>query len=57
MQGHPEFTEEIVTDVLEGKLAKGLFNQEMFDEAMKTVDRGQDGGVVGREFLRFLLGE
>ena len=57
MQGHPEFTGEVVREICETRLALGIFTQEQFEEAMSRVDNDHDGGVIAQAFLRFLLEE
>lgn len=54
VQGHPEFTEEIVRELLEGRRAKGIFEEEVFQEAMGRMGERTDGVGVGGGFLRFL---
>lgn len=56
VQGHPEFTEEIVRELLEARRAQGIFGEEVFREAMGRVGEGTDGVGVGGGFLRFLRG-
>ena len=55
VQGHPEFNEEIVTEILEKRHELGVFDDETFEDAMSRVDKHQDGVVVAQAFLRFLL--
>jgi GMP synthase-like glutamine amidotransferase len=55
VQGHPEFNEEIVRELLIARHASGIFNDEMFEDAMGRVDKSQDGVAVSSAFLRFLL--
>jgi len=57
VQGHPEFTEEIMKELLVMAHASGLFNKELFEDSMRRVDKYQDGVVVAQVFLRFLLEE
>jgi len=55
VQGHPEFNEEIVRELLTARHESGIFDDETFSEAMSRVDKYQDGVVVAQAFLRFLL--
>lgn len=57
MQGHPEFTEEIMRELLDQAYASGLFDKDIFEDSIKRVDKYQDGVVVAQAFLRFLLEE
>lgn len=57
IQGHPEFNEEIMTELLRARHAMGLFNDEDFDKYMDRAGKPHDGVVVGRAFIEFLLDE
>ena len=57
MQGHPEFTEEIMRELLDRAYTSGLFDKDIFEDSIKRVDKYQDGVVVAQAFLRFLLEE
>ncbi|KAL6719203.1 hypothetical protein ACLMJK_003440 [Lecanora helva] len=54
VQGHPEFTEEIVRELLGYRRAQGIFDDRIYEEAMSRVGDNQDGVMVGQAFLRFL---
>jgi GMP synthase-like glutamine amidotransferase len=55
VQGHPEFNEEIVRELLISRHRAGIFDDEVFEDTMARVDKYQDGVVVAKAFLRFLL--
>jgi GMP synthase-like glutamine amidotransferase len=55
VQGHPEFNEEIVRELLITRHELGIFDDETLSEALSRVDKYQDGVVVAQAFLRFLL--
>jgi len=55
VQGHPEFTEEIMRELLETRHKSGIFDDEMFRDSMSRVDKYQDGVVVASTFLQFVL--
>jgi GMP synthase-like glutamine amidotransferase len=57
VQGHPEFSEEIMVEILETRHKMGIFDDETFAGAMKRVVKPHDGLVVSKAFLRFLLDE
>lgn len=57
VQGHPEFNQEIMTEIIETRHAAGVFNDEQLQEAMERVVKPHDGLVVAQAFLRFLLEE
>jgi len=55
VQGHPEFNEEIVTELLNRRHATGVFDDTTFESAMGRVGKEHDGVVVSKAFLRLLL--
>lgn len=57
VQGHPEFTEEIMRELLVAAYASGVFDKYLFEDSIRRVDKYQDGVVVAQAFLRFLLEE
>jgi hypothetical protein len=57
VQGHPEFTKEIVEEILKSRHSKGIFTDMVFEDAMKRLTDHDDGNIVGQAFLRLLLEE
>ncbi|KAH8596106.1 class I glutamine amidotransferase-like protein [Bisporella sp. PMI_857] len=55
VQGHPEFNEEIMKEILNVRRKAGIFDQEMFEDALARSEKHQDGVVVAKAFLKFLL--
>jgi len=55
VQGHPEFNQEIMTEILETRHATGIFDDDAFNAHFKKVALPHDGVVVSQAFLRFLL--
>jgi hypothetical protein len=55
VQGHPEFNQQIMTDLLETRHAKGIFNDELYEDGMARAGKHHDGVAVSSAFLRFLL--
>jgi len=55
VQGHPEFTGDIVSEILQARHEMGIFDDATFEDAMARVRKHQDGVVVAQAFLRFLL--
>ena len=55
VQGHPEFTEEIVAELLEKRREQKVFGDEIYGEAMARVGKPHDGVLVGQAFLKFLM--
>lgn len=54
VQGHPEFTGEIVAELLGNRHRLGIFGDDIYEEAMRRVREPQDGVLVAQGFLRFL---
>ena len=57
VQGHPEFNEEIVREILTARHEVGIFDAATYEEMTGRVDKYQDGVVVAQAFLRFILEE
>ncbi|KAI9709600.1 MAG: hypothetical protein M1828_002408 [Chrysothrix sp. TS-e1954] len=55
VQGHPEFNEQIMRELLESRHFQGIFDDKLYDDAMSRVANHHDGVIVGAAFLRFLL--
>lgn len=55
VQGHPEFNQEIVSEIVTNRHKQGVFNEEQFKDAMDRVGNKHDGIAVAKGFLRFLL--
>jgi GMP synthase-like glutamine amidotransferase len=54
VQGHPEFTEEIVTEILGVRKQLGVFGEEQYAEMMSRVGNKHDGVSIAEAFLRFV---
>ncbi|KAK5625386.1 hypothetical protein RRF57_001102 [Xylaria bambusicola] len=54
VQGHPEFTEEMVREILEMRKYGGIVTDGTYQDGMNRVANKQDGVEVARAFLRFL---
>ena len=54
VQGHPEFTEEIVRELLTTRLEQAIFDAEVYGDAVRRVGDEHDGVLVAGAFLRFL---
>lgn len=57
IQGHPEFNEFIMRELLETRKDQGLWPIEHWKSGMERVANHHDGVAVGAAFLRFLLEE
>lgn len=55
VQGHPEFTKEVVTELLETRREQNIFNDEQYESGMANVGKPHDGVLVAQAFLRFLM--
>ena len=55
VQGHPEFNEEIVREIVESRYKQGIFDDGTYEDAIGRVRNHHDGVAVGTAFLRFLL--
>jgi GMP synthase-like glutamine amidotransferase len=54
VQGHPEFTAEIVSEVVNVRHNAKVFSDEMFEDAMSRVNLDHDGVKIASAFLNFL---
>jgi GMP synthase-like glutamine amidotransferase len=55
VQGHPEFTEAIVSYLVRMRNKQGIFNTEEAKDALDRVGNPHDGVAIAKAFLRFLL--
>ena len=56
-QGHPEFDEDIVAELLENRHDRGVFDDGTYKDAMRRVKKHHDGVRVAGAFLRFMVEE
>ena len=54
VEGHPEFTEDIVREILDNRRKKGIFEGEIYEDAVRRVGNKQNGVQIATGFLRFL---
>ncbi|KAI1081693.1 class I glutamine amidotransferase-like protein [Whalleya microplaca] len=54
VQGHPEFTEDMVREILEMRKYGGILGDDIFADGMRRVSNKHDGVAVARVFLKFL---
>lgn len=52
--GHPEFNEEIMTELLKTRHVQGIFDDETFEDGMARVGKTHDGVIVRKAFVKFL---
>ncbi|KAL4784226.1 class I glutamine amidotransferase-like protein [Aspergillus varians] len=55
VQGHPEFREDIVTEVVRLRAEAGVFDKEQAEDALSRAGKPHDGIAIGVAFLKFLL--
>jgi GMP synthase-like glutamine amidotransferase len=55
VQGHPEFTSDIVQEILESREKAGIFPPGVYDDGIRRLQDHDDGVAVAQAFLRFLL--
>ena len=54
VQGHPEFTESMVREILQLRHDGGIIADGVFEDAMSRVADKHDGVAIAQAFLRFL---
>ncbi|KAK4237794.1 glutamine amidotransferase class-I [Achaetomium macrosporum] len=54
VQGHPEFSQFMMTEMLRVRHAAGIIPDGPFEDAMRRATDKHDGVAIGRAFLRFL---
>ena len=54
--GHPEFNQTIVEFLLQNRLFRGLFSEEVFQEAFPKAAEEDDGIKVGEGIMNFIMG-
>ncbi|KAJ5091900.1 hypothetical protein NUU61_006770 [Penicillium alfredii] len=57
VQGHPEFTGDIMTEIIGLRAKLGVFDEDQARDALGRADIDHDGIVIGTTFLKFLLEE
>ncbi|KAL2020458.1 hypothetical protein VTK56DRAFT_8424 [Thermocarpiscus australiensis] len=55
VQGHPEFTEDIMREILESRHETRLLTDEVFQSGMARNGNHHDGILIAQVFLKFLL--
>lgn len=55
VQGHPEFTGDITTEVVQFRADSGIFRADEAQDALSRANNEHDGVTVGVAFLKFLL--
>jgi GMP synthase-like glutamine amidotransferase len=55
VQGHPEFTHDIVEEILDSRQKQGIFPDGVYKDGIQRLKDHDDGVLVAQAFLRFLL--
>ncbi|KAF7561275.1 hypothetical protein G7046_g2872 [Stylonectria norvegica] len=55
LQGHPEFDDFVISEVLESRHKAKIFDDEMFEDGMARVHRPHDGAMLAIGIWKFLL--
>ena len=55
VQGHPEFNGSTIKVLLDSRFERGLFGQEIYDEALPCVSKEHDAIQTGQGIIRFIL--
>lgn len=54
VQGHPEFTHEIISEILFNRHTVGIFTDEVYEDGIQRSAIPHDGVAVARAFLQFI---
>ncbi|GJN66398.1 Glutamine amidotransferase type 1 [Purpureocillium lilacinum] len=54
VQGHPEFTPDIISEVLFNRHTVQIFTDEQYEDGMRRATVPHDGVAVGRAILKFM---
>lgn len=54
VQGHPEFTAEIVEEIITNRHKAGIFPDDVYNDALGRLSNEHDGVAVGKAFLNFM---
>lgn len=55
VQGHPEFNGDIVSELLDSRHEKGIFDDGTYKDGMERVRKHHDGVAVSAAFIRFMM--
>ena len=55
VQGHPEFTRDIVQEILDTREKQGIFPPGVYKDGVRRLEDHDDGVLIAEAFLRFLL--
>ena len=55
VQGHPEFTEEILDELVRTRHEQKIFSDTVYEDAIARIGNDNDGVLVAQGFLKFLM--
>ncbi|RAK93861.1 class I glutamine amidotransferase [Aspergillus costaricaensis CBS 115574] len=55
LQGHPEFREDIISEIINMRTASGLFSKEQSEDALSRAGLPHDGIAITMAFLKFMI--
>jgi GMP synthase (glutamine-hydrolysing) len=55
VQGHPEFHKGIMSPLLELRHASGLFNDELYKDALSRAGNYHDGRLIAKAMVKFIV--
>ena len=55
-QGHPEFGEDIMLELLDARSDLGIYDDRIYEDALRRARNHHDGVLIGEVCLEFLLG-
>lgn len=57
VQGHPEFTDDIISEILELRHDTKVFTDEVYNSGVQRAKNDHDGVKIAQAFLRFIQGQ
>ncbi|KAL1876451.1 hypothetical protein Daus18300_002695 [Diaporthe australafricana] len=57
VQGHPEFTDDIIREILELRHDTKVFTDEVYNSGVERAKNDHDGVKIAQAFLRFIQGQ
>lgn len=54
VQAHPEFTEYIMSHLVEARHDGGLFNDELYKDGAARAGNHHDGALVAKKIMEFI---
>lgn len=55
VQAHPEFTEFIMSCVLDVRHSTGIFNDELYEDGKSRAGKPTDGTNLEKEIVKFII--